>query len=112
MASLKHEQLTSQKPPRPDSREGAIEHPHPSVTELYRPDARLDLHHFEGRKQILTDEYAIEILPTVGSDRLDCGVVVHDGDVAHAGKHGEAVESFSPKPSVCLVELWPDGQGL
>ena len=77
-----------------------------------RPDARLDMHRFEGRKQILADEYAIKILPALGSKRLGRGVVIHDGDVAHAGEQWEAVECFSPKLSVRLVELRPDGQRL
>jgi len=112
MASLKQEQLTSQEPPQPDSLKRTVYSPPPSVTKLMRLDTRLDLYRFEGRKQILADKYAIEILPTVGSNRLDRGVVVHDGDVTHMGKHREAIERFSPKLSVCLVELWPNGQGL
>ena len=82
------------------------------MTKFLPPDARLDMHHFEGRKQILADKYAIKILPTVGGNLVDRGVVVHNGDIAHAGEHREAVERFSPKLSVRLVELWPDCQGL
>jgi len=83
-----------------------------SVVELRRPDARLGLHQPEGRKQIPTGEYVVKVLPTIGIERLECGVVIYDGDIVNVREWREAVKRFFPKPRVRLVELRADGQRL
>ena len=66
--------------------------PPPSVGGSRRADARLDLYRSEGRKQISASEYTVEIFPTIGIERVSCGVVIDDGDVVHIGKRRKAVE--------------------
>jgi len=109
--SLERGQLTiSQKSPRSEYNKGSVYRHTPPDTKLSRPDAMLDPDRSEGWKQTLVAEYAVEILPTIGIKCINRGVVVHDGDIAHARKWGEAVQRFFPKPSVRLVEMWPDSQ--
>ena len=72
----------------------------------------MDIHRFEGRKQIPTSEHAVKVLPAVGIKRPNCGVVAYDGDMVHTWKRREASERFFPKLSIGLVGLRPNGQGF
>ena len=110
MVSVERGQLTSHKPPRSDSTERTEYSQPPSGTKLLRPNARLDLHPCESRKQIPASEYMIEIPPTIRINRPTRGEAVDDRDIVNAGKRREAFERFFPKLSVCFAELWPDGQ--
>jgi len=104
------ERLTKHKSPRSDPTERTVYDPPLLISELQPPDAPPDPHKFEGRKQILAAEYAIEILPTIEVNRPCQGVVTYDGDIAHAWKRGEAFERFFPKLSVRFIDLRSDGQ--
>ena len=69
-----------------------------------------DVQRFERREQILTRKNAIEVRPTKGVERLECRIVIHDGDGIQAKKWREVFEAFHPKLSICLDELWSDRQ--
>ena len=100
------------KSPRTDcmQRGGYIQPP--PRAQLLRPEAGLDVHRFEGRKQIPAGEEAVEVLPTIGIKCPGRGVVTYDGDIVHARKRREASERFFPKLSIGLVGLRPNGQGF
>jgi len=66
----------------------------------------------EGRKQISTDEYAVEVLPAIGIGIkcLDFAVFVYNGDIDHTRKRREVTERSFPKPCLRRKELWPNSQ--
>jgi len=70
MVSLEPERLTEQKFSRSDSVESHA-HPPPLVVEgSERPEARIDCHRSEGRKQISVGEHTVEVFPTISIKTL------------------------------------------
>jgi hypothetical protein len=82
------------------------------MKKLVPPASGPNINRFENRKQISAGKNAVEVLPTIGVERLRCRVVVYDGDVVHVWERREVFECFHPKDSICLTELRTDRQRL